>query len=92
LRYSTGDTICSAGFEALEIVVPFNQNDTQDQIVAKSEKCPQLLRQWGMAYLLKIQTIRIKMIFLSIGQYLINSEGNNQVGKTHFKSSNRELI
>jgi hypothetical protein len=68
-----------AGFEALEIVVPFNQNDTQDQIVAKSEKCPTTFTAMGgMAYFVENPNYPDKMIFLSIGQYLINSEGNNQ--------------
>lgn len=68
-----------AGFEALEITVPFDQNDTQDQIIAKSEKCPTTFTAMGgMAYFVQDPNHPDKMIFLSIGQYLINSEGDNQ--------------
>jgi hypothetical protein len=67
------------GFEALEITVPFNQNDTQDQIIAKSGKCPTTFTAMGgMAYFVEDPNYPDKMIFLSIGQYLINSEGDNQ--------------
>jgi hypothetical protein len=67
-----------AGFQALEIVVPFDPNATQDEIVAKSEKCPTAFTAMGgMAYFVEDPNHPDKMIFLSIGQYLIQSEGNN---------------
>lgn len=83
--YSTSDCVIQpatqyipAGFTALEIVVPFNQNDTQDQIVAKSEKCPATYTAMGgMAYFIEDPAYPDRMYFLSIGQYLIESEGSN---------------
>jgi hypothetical protein len=84
--YSTSDCVIQpatqyipAGFQALEIVVPFDPNATQDEIVAKSEKCPTTFTAMGgMAYFVEDPNHPDKMIFLSIGQYLINSEGNDQ--------------
>ncbi|HUD09194.1 MAG TPA: hypothetical protein VMR77_00080 [Patescibacteria group bacterium] len=66
------------GFTALAIVVPINQNDTSDQIQAKVQKCPATYTAMGgMAYFIEDPSHPDKMIFLSIGQYLINSEGDN---------------
>jgi hypothetical protein len=66
------------GFNALMIVVPINQNDTSDQIQAKVQKCPATYTAMGgMAYFIEDPSHPDKMIFLSIGQYLINSEGDN---------------
>lgn len=66
------------GFEALAIVVPINPNDDQATIEAKVSKCPQgYTAMGGMAYFIEDPSHPDRMIFLSIGQYLINSEGDN---------------
>ncbi len=67
------------GFDALSIVVPINQNDDQATIESKATKCPQKYTAVsGMAYFIEDPNHRDRMFFLSIGQYLIDSEGNNK--------------
>jgi hypothetical protein len=66
------------GFTALSIVVPVGQNDDMETIQTKVQKCPTgYTAMGGMAYFIEDPKFPDKMIFLSIGQYLINSEGDN---------------
>ncbi len=68
-----------AGFTALSITLPINQGDEPDVIQAKAAKCPSTYTAFGgMAYFVEDPAHPDKMLFLSIGQYLIESEGDNQ--------------
>ncbi|HUD05281.1 MAG TPA: hypothetical protein VMR59_04835 [Patescibacteria group bacterium] len=66
------------GFNALSIVVPVGPNDNMETLEPKIQKCPTgYTAVGGMAYFIEDPSHPDKMIFLSIGQYLIDSEGDN---------------
>jgi len=67
------------GFTALSITLPISQGDEPEAIQAKAAKCPSKYTAFGgMAYFVEDPSHPDKMFFLSIGQYLINSEGDNK--------------
>jgi hypothetical protein len=68
-----------AGFTALSITLPISQSDEPDAIQAKAAKCPSKYTAFGgMAYFMEDPSHPDKMLFLSIGQYLISTEGDNK--------------
>jgi hypothetical protein len=83
--YSTNDCLLkdvnkpaySTDFRVISINVPINDNDDPSTVEEKAKKCPPKYTAYGgMSFFIEDKNHPDKMLFFSIGQYGITTEGN----------------